>query len=76
MTVPVEVRRLLGLRTPDRVVFVVDEEAGTVRLEGHDYPDLDSLAGAAGTLARSFSWDEMREIARDDRLEDKFGARS
>jgi len=46
LTVPAEVRRLLGLRTPDRVVFVVDEESKTVRLEVPRYPDLGALAGA------------------------------
>ncbi len=73
VTVPVEVRRALGLRAPDRLVFIVDEETQTVRLEAPKYPDLDALAGAAGTLDAPTSWDNMRATAREDRLAKKLG---
>jgi len=31
------------------------------------YPTVASLAGAAGSLKQPMSWDEMRDIAREDR---------
>jgi antitoxin PrlF len=71
VTIPVEVRRHLGVKTPDRVTFVIDEEGGTVRLVASRYPDVNSLRGAAGTLKRPLPWKEMREIAYEDRLAGK-----
>lgn len=32
------------------------------------YPDIKSLRGVAGSLAKPVSWREMREIAYEDRL--------
>ena len=68
VTIPMEVRRRLGLKAPDRVTFVIDEENGAVQLQVPRYPDLRSLRGAAGTLEQPRSWNEIREIAREDRL--------
>jgi antitoxin PrlF len=71
VTIPVEVRRHLGVKAPDRVTFVIDEEEGSVRLVAPRYPDVSSLRGAAGTLKRPLSWNETREIAYEDRLAGK-----
>ena len=69
VTIPAEFRRHLGLRTRDKVTFVIDaEEQGTVKLRAARYPDLASLRGAAGSLPETLSWKGMREIAREDRL--------
>jgi AbrB family looped-hinge helix DNA binding protein len=68
VTIPVEVRRHLGLKTPDRVAFVIDEEESSVRLVAPTYPDISLLRGAAGKLKRPLSWKRMREIAREDRM--------
>lgn len=35
--------------------------------------DLDLLRGAAGTLPEPLSWNEVREIAREDHLKAKYG---
>ena len=61
----------------DRIAFVMDEGAvGTVRLVGvPHYPTIASLVGAAGSLHRPASWQEMRDIAWEDYLEAKFGKR-
>lgn len=67
VTIPKDVRERLGLRTNDKVVFVLEDD-GSVRLQVPQYPTVSSLAGAAGSLERSLSWEEMREIAREDRL--------
>ena len=67
LTLPAEVRRHLGLKTRDRVVFVIAAEPDSVKLRAPRYPDLASLRGAAGSLARPMPWKEMLDIAREDR---------
>lgn len=32
------------------------------------YPDIESVAGAAGKLRRPLSWEEVRKIAQNERL--------
>ena len=70
VTIPAEVRGHLALKTGDRISFVLEPD-GTVRLMSPRYPSVASLRGAAGTLARPLSWERMRDIAREDRLEAK-----
>lgn len=70
VTIPVEVRRLLGLKEGDRITFVVDDQ-GAVQVKPARYPTIASLRGAAGKLAKPLSWEEMREIAREDYLSAK-----
>lgn len=71
VTIPAEVRKHLGLKARDKVVFVVEEE-GAVRLSPPRYPDLASIRGAAGSLKKPLSWQEVRETAREDHLKDKY----
>lgn len=70
VTIPVEVRRQLGIGTNERVVFVIDA-SGQVRLTAPRFPTVAALAGAAGSLHTSRSWPEMRRIAHEDRLAPK-----
>ena len=67
VTIPVEVRRHLGLKKQDKIAFVIEPEGG-VRLTVPEYPTIDSLRGIAGTLPRPISWQEVKEIARDDHV--------
>ena len=67
ITIPVEVRRHLGLHCGDKLAFVVTDE-GEVVLRAPKYRGVAALAGAAGKLARPLSTAEMREIAREDAL--------
>ena len=67
VTIPAEIRRYLGIKANAKVVFVIDEE-GTVQLKGPRYPDIASLRGAAGSLNKPLSWQEMQKIAHEDRL--------
>jgi hypothetical protein len=39
-----------------------------VRFRRAKFPTLKSLRGAAGSLATPLSWEEMREIAREERV--------
>jgi antitoxin PrlF len=71
VTIPVEIRNHLGIKTHDKIAFVIDEE-GNVRLKVPRYPDIDSLAGAAGSLSKPLSWKDMRRIAYEDRFSAKF----
>ena len=72
VTLPVEVRKHLGLEAHDTLVFVI-EETGAVRLRPEPYPTIASLEGAAGSLERPLTWPEVETIANDDRFMEKFG---
>ena len=71
VTIPAEVRRYLGLEKNQKIALVIEEETGTVCLKAPRYPDVASLRGAAGTLDRELTWEEMRAIAREDRARAK-----
>ncbi|MGI8550239.1 MAG: AbrB/MazE/SpoVT family DNA-binding domain-containing protein [Dehalococcoidia bacterium] len=68
VTVLAVVRRLLGLKTGDKLAFVIDDQ-GSVRLTVPHYSSVASIRGAAGSLPAPLSWDEMRRTASADRLE-------
>jgi len=68
VTIPIEVRRHLGLKTGDQIAFAIEDE-GTVRLAVPRYPDVASLRGAAGSLEEPLPWAEVRRIAREDHLQ-------
>lgn len=70
---PKDARVRLGVSTNDKVLFVIEDDR-TVKLRVPPYPTIASLVGAAGCLNESKSWDEMREIAREDRLAGKIEA--
>lgn len=72
ITIPIEVRRHLGIDTRDKVAFVI-EPNGAVQVATAKYPDIKSLSGMAGKLKNPLSWKEMREIAREDYLKEKYG---
>lgn len=71
ITMPKEVREQLGVSTHDRVAFVIEDD-GTIKVRVPQYPTVASLAGAAGSLKHPVSWQEMREIAREDYLADEY----
>jgi len=73
VTIPAEVRRYLGIKTNDKIAFVMDAE-GTVRLKVPRYPDIASLRGAAGSLGKPLTWQQMQETAYEDRLQAKHEA--
>lgn len=71
VTIPAEVRRLLGVGPNTKVAFVVDPDTGSVRLQAPKYPTIESLVGAAGSLKIPMTLREMREIAYTERWRDK-----
>ncbi len=73
VTIPAEIRKYLGIKTNDKIAFVIDAE-GVVRLKVPRYPDIASLRGAAGSLNKPLTWQQMQEIAYEDRLQAKHEA--
>jgi len=67
VTIPAEVRERLGLKTGDKVSFVLGD-SGEIQLKAPRYPNIASVVGAAGSLKTKLSWEEMRRIAEEDRL--------
>lgn len=74
VTIPVEIRKKLGLGTGTKIAFVVDDD-GNVSLRPPTYPTIASLAGAAGKLDTPMSWEEMKRLAREGRVIEKYGNR-
>lgn len=72
ITIPVAVRRYLGVDTNDKVAFII-EHNGKVQVTQAKYPDISSLSGAAGSLKKSLPWKVVLRIAREDRLKEKYG---
>lgn len=66
-TIPVEVRTYLGIHANDNIAFVIDEE-GAVRIKVPRYPSVISLRSAAGRLKKPLSWQQMQQIAYEDRF--------
>jgi AbrB family looped-hinge helix DNA binding protein len=71
VTVPIQVRRHLGIQEGDQISFVIDG-SGAVRVEASRYPTVASLRGVAGSLEEPRSPAEMRRIANEDRLVSKY----
>jgi antitoxin PrlF len=67
VTIPAEVREYLGIKTNDKIAFVIDQE-GIVRIKVPRYPNIASLRGAAGRLQKPVSWQQMQRIAYEDRF--------
>jgi antitoxin PrlF len=70
VTIPVEVREYLGIKTNDKIAFVIDDD-GIVRLRVPRYRTIASLRGAAGSLQEPLSWAQMQRIAYEDRFAEK-----
>jgi AbrB family looped-hinge helix DNA binding protein len=65
VTIPAEVRRVLGLRAGESVIFDIDAEDGDARVLLRRHPTLDELAGSVPVPpdVTSLSWDEIRARA-------------
>jgi AbrB family looped-hinge helix DNA binding protein len=74
VTIPAAVRRHLGVSTNDKITFVL-EDSGEVRLKMPSFRSVADLRGAAGTLKQPRPWQEMREIAREDRLTERHASK-
>ena len=66
VTIPVDVRRALGVAKGGKVVFRVQD--GTVVLKRPEYT-LESAFASVPALGEPKTWDEIREIVEEDRAE-------
>lgn len=71
VTLPAEVRRLLGIESRGKVVFVIDDDQ--VRLLPATYT-LESAAGAVPPLGRDSDPDDLIREAKEERAARKYGA--
>ncbi len=71
VTIPAEVRRHLGVAQGDKLSFVISD-AGAVELKTTRYPTVASLRGTPVTLAKAITFNEMKVIANEDRLAEKY----
>ncbi len=65
VTIPVEVRRVLGIKKNQKVAFVIEDE-GEVKMQAPRYGDIDSIVGKAGKLPKRLPSEKMRDIAYED----------
>lgn len=70
VTIPAVVRRHLNIQQNQKIALVLESD-GTVRLKVPAYSSVASLRGAAGTLGRNLSFQQMRAIAHEDRTAGK-----
>lgn len=68
VTIPVAVRRHLGVGVQDKIAFVLEDD-GSVRLSVPHFPTIQSLRGIAGSLPRPLYWREVEEIAHEEQVE-------
>jgi antitoxin PrlF len=69
VTIPSEVRQRLGVGEHDKIAFVLDDE-GEIKLTVPEYPTIQSLRGIAGSLPQPLNWQEVKEIAHEDRADE------
>lgn len=72
ITIPVAVRRYLGVDTNDKVAFIIDSH-GKVQVTQAKYPTIQSLRGAAGSLKKPIPFKQLRDLARQERIDKKYG---
>ena len=65
VTIPAEVRRTLGLKPRDKVVFTI-EDGGKVRLTAATF-SLESAYGSVKASANPEDWDEITRNAKDEK---------
>ncbi len=67
VTVPMKVRNHLRLKMNDEVAFVIDDN-GDVHLKVPRYPTISSFRGAADSLKKPLTWEQIQQIAQEDRF--------
>ena len=68
VTIPAEVRRLLGLKPRDKVAFTI-EDGGKVRLAAASF-NLESAYGSVKPSTSPEDFDEVSQNAKDTKAED------
>lgn len=68
VTIPAEVRRILGLKPMDKVAFTI-EDGGEVRLSAASF-NLESAYGSVKPSSTPEDFDEISRNAKDAKVED------
>lgn len=68
VTIPAEVRQLLGVDTNDKIVFQINPQ-GQILLTTPPYRSLADLKGSAGKLPYPLTEQEIKEIIVEERAE-------
>ncbi|TMD56645.1 MAG: hypothetical protein E6I93_04770 [Chloroflexi bacterium] len=58
---------------PNKFYHTSSDDDESVRIKIPRYPTISSLRGAAGRLKRPLSWQQMRQVAYEDRFKAKRG---
>jgi len=66
VTIPAEVRRVLGVGTTGKVVFQITQE-GAILLTVPQYRSIADLAGAAGKLSHPPTEQDLKNIVAEER---------
>ena len=66
VTIPVQIRRLLGLKPKAKVAFLQKKDGVHIAVPRYT---LDTIKGAVPALSRQYSEKEIREIAIESHLE-------
>lgn len=67
VTIPAEIRKHLDIKEGDKLSFVIEDD-GSVRVIAPHYRRIVELRGIAGSLDKARSWEEIRQIAREDHI--------
>lgn len=75
ITIPAAVREYLGIKQGDKLSFIIegDKEEREVRVRPVRRRNVEALRGIAGSLPKPLSWEEMLEIAHEDRAQEIVG---
>lgn len=68
LTLPADVRRDLRLGTGDKMRLVVRDDGG-LELGKLPYRTIDDVVGVAGSLREPRPWHELRDLAREERVD-------
>jgi AbrB family looped-hinge helix DNA binding protein len=71
VTIPAEIRKKLRIDKGDKLSFVITDD-GSIELRVPTYSTVASLAGAAGSLEQPMDWQEMLDVAREERLAQRY----
>jgi AbrB family looped-hinge helix DNA binding protein len=67
VTLPAEIRTLLGVKAGEKVAFAVDD--GVVRVERLEYQTVKDVSGKVPPLHPPLDWKEVEQIVKEERAE-------
>jgi AbrB family looped-hinge helix DNA binding protein len=68
VTIPAEVRKVMGISKPGRVIFRVEDDV--VVLKKPRFSSVEEITGSVPPLKEPKTWDEIEQIIADDVAEE------